>query len=249
MLAGCTGSDETSSDDAATSTSTSRAVREAPATTASSPATFSSTTTSTYPEVPRPEGTGGLVWDACYTTRDIDRVLIEMQMSTQLYNANDEHLLIRRMMTAAADIAATAAAQDPSRQPFADAIARWRDATPQSGPTPDDLMEALRVVGDTCGEYGMDRGSPGEIPPRPDTAEYGRVAACRDIFYDTPDWELYADGQPFTIDDCMDGSEEALAADGREAAYEQTVSTFFDLTPGYACYGETCWTASDFGAY
>lgn len=153
------------------------------------------------------------------------------------------------MMTTGADTAATAAAQDPAWESFASAVARWRDSIPQTSTTADDLTDALSVVTDTCAEYGMDRGTPGGIPTRPVTAEYGRVEACRDIFYHAPDWELYADGEPFTIDDCMEASVDALAADDRTAAYEQTVAAFFDQTPGYACYGETCWTVSDFTTY
>jgi hypothetical protein len=165
-------------------------------------------------------------------------------MSLQIYNQDDEQRLILASMFEAADLASQG---DPN---LAAAITTWREKSLGAGDDPQ-LRDAIHVISTTCAQFGLDRGLPGEIPAEPTTAEYGRVSACRDIFYYVPDEVLYADDQPYTVDDCLDASEAALdqayAQDTyAEDAYELTVEAFFELTPGFACYGEDCWTAEDF---
>ena len=57
---------------------------------------------------------------------------------------------------------------------------------------------------------------------------------------------MFADDQPYTVDDCLEASKDALHEVDAQGAYDLTVELFFELTPGYACYGVDCWTASDF---
>lgn len=235
LLASCAGAEQTTEP----ATTTTRQL--APTT------TTAKVTTSSYPPVPRPTGAAGLVWDSCLKTRHLNLTLAYWHMTTEIYNSDDERRLIYVILADAADTAAAAAKGDTVWSDFAAATGRWRDS--MVDPANDHgLEEALETIADTCEPYGLDRGLPGDIPTTPDTAEYGRALACRQIFYHVPHRVGFANGDPFTVENCLDVSEYALQADGRRNAYQETIEAFFALTPGYLCHGEQCWDESDFEA-
>lgn len=237
VLASCTGADRASAPATATTQ------QPAPTTT-----TIEATTTTRYPPVPRPPGSAGLVWASCFETRRLNLALAQWHMTTEIFNSDDEARLIYVMLADAAERAATAAENDAAWTEFAAATAQWRDSVldPASGGGP---TEALKTIAVTCAQFGLDRGVPGDIPTTPDTPEYGRASACRRIFFHVPDRVGFADGEPFTVEDCLGASERALQATGRRDAYQETIEAFFALTPGYLCYGEQCWDEADFPAH
>ena len=61
-----------------------------------------------------------------------------------------------------------------------------------------------------------------------------------------PDETLYANDEPFTVDDCIASSDDALAEVDAAGAYGVTIEQFFELTPGFVCYGGDCWEPGDF---
>jgi hypothetical protein len=174
--------------------------------------------------------------------RKVNLALAWLTMSMQIFNHEDSDRLVDVMLDDASELADSAAERDVAWSDFRAAVDSFRDRTESNA----DLTAALNVIAATCGRYGLERGIPGEVPSQPNTAEYGRVLACRRIFYPVPDGVVFADGQPFTVEDCLEASEDALQLAGRQDAYEATVASFFALTPGYVCYGSTCWDETDF---
>lgn len=212
--------------------------------TTTAPATTVVTTTSTYPTVARPSGDEGYVWDACFRLREINLAVVRVEHSLTMYNLEFITRLVAVIQQEAFELAAQA-----EHTSLATAIGRWMDEViaPDSG-NEAEFDAALHTIGVVCAEYGLDRGVPGEIPQRPNSAEFGRLSACRDIFYPVPDGVVFANGEPYTVEDCMSTSQHALDAIDRREAYELTIDAFFELTPGLVCHGEQCWGPRDFSA-
>lgn len=194
-----------------------------------------------YPPVPRPAGPQGLVWDACLKLRTINLTFAQMRASLRMYNGADQ----TRVAVTAQREAAQLAAQG-GRDDLAAAIDRWTAIIAERQSGGDSLRDDLRFIDATCAEWGLDRGLPGEIPAEPNTVAYGRIKACRLIFYGVPDYTVYADGQPFTVDDCLETAARVRGVQDAGSAYEATIEAFFDLTSAEVCYESECWDATDF---
>ena len=154
-IASCSGASDSSSGERSARSSTTSTRRAAP-------------TSTSYPRVSRPAGSQGLVWDACFELRRNQLQLIALGSSLQIYDQDYERRFILASMSKAADLARQGDAN------LAAAITTWMSKT-TSGLNDQELGDALRVVGATCGEFGLDRGLPGELPSEPNTAEFGRV--------------------------------------------------------------------------